>query len=381
MKLHTFSITALVAIGFFGPTTAKAENLRVLDWNIANLAEGPGVSLRGVTRSEPDYATLHRIVENAHPDIVALQEVGSIPGAKAVLGSGYEVAFESRCLENEKKCQSDNDDIYTAIAFRRELEPQVSVFQIPELAILHQSECPKDPARPIRGGVGITIKIGEQTVWIPSLHMKASCKSGTGEEGETADDCRTQRRQFELLRAWINARPADDGVILTGDFNRRLLKTSDQIRQDFFEKFPRPRQFLPSGNRSCWARQDVGINISDDAHKKQALESNPVFDQSETVPFLYDPHSNRDIDFFIAEGIDTATSLAAEQKPMTGDYRFGAIAKDWLKNCDGTVKKSDRKLRDPRRPDDPPKPSVIAFSESFPSDHCPNLLTISRSAP
>lgn len=363
---------ALLLIGTL--TTADAKPLRVVSWNIANLASGPGVALRGYQRTSADYAVLQNIIRTLDPDIIALQEIGSLPAARMVLGDGYAVAFESRCLANPHRCEADNDDIYTAIAYKTALAGSMSVFQLDQLAIAHRDECGVE--RQVRGGVGVRMVLKGQSVWIPSLHLKASCKTGAGTRGETADDCATQRAQFQMLRDWINGLPKDDAVILTGDFNRRLLKTGDvDVRQTYFDAYPRPRMFLPSGDRACWSRRDSGVDLRDEAHKRAAFAANPDYDRQGLVPFLYDPWAQRDIDFFVIENLAPERVVASRQVPMTGHYQLRNIGKATLRKCDGSVKATGRST-DLRSGES--KPSALAFSEAYPSDHCPIVLDLAQ---
>src|SRR5262245_19986704 len=189
----------LIAVAFIAvaPTFANAAELRVASWNIANLASGPGVALRGQTRTEQDYTRMAEHVRLLRPDIMALQEIGSLPGARRVLGEGWRIVFETRCMTNAQKCEADSNDIYTAIAYREEIADRVSVFQVETLAIDHTDECGN--TRPIRGGVGVKLDIGGQPSWVLSVHMKATCKDDNIEPG-TEDDCATQRKQYEALK-------------------------------------------------------------------------------------------------------------------------------------------------------------------------------------
>lgn len=358
-------------------TTAGAEAIKVASWNIANLGEAPDKPLRGHARTPADYDAIRRIIASLDADILALQEIGSIPGARAVLGDDYAVVFETRCLTNERQCKTDNDDVYTAIAYRKALAERISVFQIDDLAITHTDEC--GITRAVRGGVGVKLAIGGQTVWIPSLHLKASCKTGGGTASETADDCATQKQQFKILRDWIEARPAGDAVILTGDFNRRMLITENNvIRQQYFDAYDKPRRFLPDQDRKCWSRNDSGIDLREDSYKLQALETNPRYDAEGAVPFLYDPWANRDIDFFVVENAAAALQLSARQVPMTGDYSLRRFGSATLETCKGTLK-TDGTGVDPRTGER--KPSIMAFSPAYPSDHCPIVLEIDGSVP
>ena len=128
--------------------------------------------------------------------MLALQEIGSLAGVEQFLDTTiYDIAFETRCLNNAAAFTTDVGDIYTAIAFKRDLQ-DAAVFQIDELAIDHESE--SGTSRPVRGGVGVSFMFNGQTVKVPSLHMKATCKDDRIEP-DTEDDCATQRAQYDAL--------------------------------------------------------------------------------------------------------------------------------------------------------------------------------------
>ncbi len=78
-----FAVTIALALSWVSP--AAAEQIRIVSWNLANLAEGPGIDLRGYTRSREDFDQLLFVISKLQPDIVALQELGSAPAAEAIL--------------------------------------------------------------------------------------------------------------------------------------------------------------------------------------------------------------------------------------------------------------------------------------------------------
>lgn len=347
-----------VAVGLMllGAMPGIADELRIASWNIANLASGPNLALRGYSRSAEDYALLANQARIFGTDIVALQEIGSIVGARAVLGDEYEIVFETRCTGNPRQCQEDNEDIYTAIAYRRALSGQITPFQIDELAIDHTSKCGE--TLPVRGGVGVRLDVDGQMTWIPSVHMKASCKNDRVEPG-TEDDCRTQRKQYEALAEWIPARPEGDAVIVAGDMNRLLLDKDDSIRSEIFLSANSNTRFLPEGaQRGCWKAHSYDFREL----SRQARQNNPVFDLQDITPHIYTPTSNVAIDFFVVVNPGSHMNFASDQIEMASLYRFENPG-ETLTACDGSVMTfGDRR--------------ALTFAEAYPSDHCPILLSI-----
>lgn len=353
MKYGCFAAAASVA-GFFSQA-AIADELRIASWNISNLASGPGVDLRGQTRTEDDYVYLRNQVRILGADIIALQEIGSLPGARAVLGDGYEITFETRCTAHETRCLSDHDEIYTAIAYRKELAGRVEIFQIDSLGIDHADEC--GVTRSVRGGVGVKLDIGGQMTWIPSVNMKASCKDDIIEEG-AEDDCRTQRAQYEELAKWIKSRPEGDAVIVTGDMNRTLLKPADSIRKEVFLDQFSGVQFFPEGQqRACWS----GARIKFDKLVEEAKKNNPAFEAEGLTPRIYSPASNIAIDFFVVVNANTRMSLVADQIELGSQYRLENPG-ETITKCDGSIVANGN--------------IALTFAEAYPSDHCPILLSI-----
>ena len=132
--------TRFMRLGFLLSTICiaspvMADDLTIMNWNIANLASDIGVSLRDGShiRTEEDYERIREIITDTDPDIIALQEIGSIAAARSILGEEYDVYFESRCTA--EICDADHGDIYSAIAHRNDLPVEdLRPFQIDELS-------------------------------------------------------------------------------------------------------------------------------------------------------------------------------------------------------------------------------------------------------
>jgi len=342
-------------IGGAQPAAAgqQSPKLVIASWNIANLG-APGTELRGYDRSSADYDRIEDIISDFDADVMAFQEIGSKAALEAVLPDGYVFQFETRCLENASACETDEEDIYNAIAIRDDLPH--AFFQIDELAVLHQNEC-GDPARPVRGGVGVDVTIGGQRYLIPSIHLKATCKNNSVEPG-TEDDCATQREQVQQLRDWMDAQDDDATIILAGDFNRQLLEDADDIRSNFFADVQQ-EHFLPAApERSCWS----SFSFDFAQLSAEARQNNPQFDAEDRSPWIFTPRSSTEIDFFVIENLSDGTPLIADQIELPGDYIFRDPGSA-LKQCDGSL----NAFGDGR---------VLTFGEAYPSDHCPIILTV-----
>lgn len=338
------------------------SRIKIISWNIANLAGAPGEALRGgYIRNDSDYSVLKDQLAALDPDIVALQEIGSIEGASRLVDtSRYTVAFESRCLENETACQTDTGDIYTAIAYKNNL-PGAETFQMDGLAVDHTNEC--GVTRPVRGGVGVSFNLADQTVLVPSLHMKATCKDDRIEPG-TEDDCETQKTQYDALSDWMDAQPSDHVIVLAGDFNRKLLNEKDSIRQSLDARVsPQALTYLPNAEmRTCWDKSDVRFDFA--RLKDEARANNPQIEAQNVDPFLYTPDANQEIDFFIIRGEFDRGRISSDQIELQGLYRFENPG-NTITQCDGeTILKFEGQDR------------ALVFSEAYPSDHCPLLLDI-----
>jgi endonuclease/exonuclease/phosphatase family metal-dependent hydrolase len=336
------------------PSFARATELRIASWNIANLASEPGKALRGFSRPSGDYDTIRDHISLLGADIIALQEIGSILGAKRVLGEEWKIAFETRCTKNSKQCNEDADEIYTAIAYRDGLPGSPAFFQVDALSIDHTDEC--GVTRPIRGGVGVKLDVNGQALWVLSVHLKATCKDDRIEPG-TEDDCATQKKQFDILKEWIDARPAADAVIIAGDYNRRLLNANDSIRRNIFAPYGDKLTILPGEKtRSCWRTHRFDFA----ALQAEAKRNNPAFDANGVTPRIYLPAGNFGIDHFVIVN-SRRPRYVADQIKTDGYYRFEKPG-ETLKTCSGEMLVQGKQ--------------ALTFGQSYPSDHCPILLSI-----
>ena len=349
------NLAAAVAIALLHIMPASAENLRVASWNIANLASQPEQALRGHARSAEVYAHINSVISSLDADIIALQEIGSIPGAERAVGPDYDVYFETRCMENDQRCRFDNDDIYTAIAVRKSIKDKVTIQQLDKLSILHDDEC-CTPPRHVRGSPVAVVEFGDQKIWIPSIHLKSACKEGTTNNDDLKDDCAVNATQFNILEHWIADRPKGDAVILAGDFNRLLFKAPNLVA-----RLGAKAQLLPEMHkRACWE----GYLFDFAALKQQALINNPNAYQGGLQPRIYTPTEFGAIDFFVVSGLRDSVAADADQIEMDAFYSFGDPG-SVLTKCDGSS--------------NPFGTQLLTFGRADPSDHCPIVMSIKES--
>lgn len=349
--MKNFTLQAFLLVSLIGSDSALAETVRIASWNIANMAAEPGQALRGHERSKEVYEQIRETIRSLDADIIALQEIGSIPGAKSVLGPDYQVNFETRCLENAKSCLEDNDDIYTAIAVRNSIAGKVSIAQFDDLALFHDDEC-DTPPRQVRGSPVAVLQFGGQHVWIPSIHLKASCKSGTAGNPDVEDDCELNAAQFDILAKWISERPEGDAVILAGDFNRLLFEAPALV-----SRLGNANLYPSENSRTCWA--DYHFNFNE--LKDQARANNPLAFSTGLEPQIYTPKQFGAIDFFVVTGLTGSVAGDADMVEMTDLYDFRDPGST-LTKCDGSPNPFGNKL--------------LTFAKADPSDHCPIVLEL-----
>jgi len=372
---------------------ASAEPLKVMSWNIANLAQEAGVSLRGGhVRTEDDMQVIRDTIAKRDPDIIALQEIGSISGARNVLGNQYEVAFESRC--GEFACEADQGEIFTAIAWKKSLEVDMDVIHLDALSEIHVSECQYNSPRPVRGGVGLSFTFDAVAYKVLSVHLKASCAREENNDvvryPDLSDDCLVLDKQFNTLNKWIKDQSfAGYTVVVGGDFNRFLLDADDRYPAVLRATNPTVR-IEPATESQCWPRN---YPQSRSLRAKLAREA-----FAEVGPFKWQPYMPSSIgsrDFFIVSGPETrsvsagaeillrpdplvhdpepnnapeAQRAAIEQQALAVGVRIGP-PDGYLEACMPPSPNETAKLPLPQ-----PFPggnTVLSFAPVFPSDHCP----------
>lgn len=389
---------AAVMLGL-GAVPAQAEPLKVMNWNIANLAQEAGVSLRGGhVRTEADMQVIRDHIARTDPDLIALQEIGSMAGARNVLGEGYELLFETRC---GAACKQDRGDIFTAIAWRKSLDLAVQHVQLDALSETHSSGCVHQSDRPVRGGVGIAFAHDGADYTVLSVHLKASCADEESNDPvrypDLADDCAVLDKQIATLGNWIKDRTGEGRtVIVAGDYNRKFLEADDRHAAALRQIDPAIR-FEPSQQSQCWPRN---YPQSRSFRKRLAHEAFAEAGNFDWLPYM--PSSIGSRDFFIISGpqsgrvgpgaeillrpdplvhdpepnnIPLEQRIAIEEQAKAVGVRMGE-PDGYIEAC--TPEAADETVKFP-----PPQPfpggnTVLSFAPMFPSDHCPIEITIGQ---
>lgn len=278
----------LVGLGLaVGAAVTHAETLTVATWNIANLHHEDGVALRdrAVRRQAVDYRRLAQVADGLSADIVMLQEIGSPRALARVFPSGkWHLIVSDRYAPGSEDRAPRERDIHTAVALARTRFAVAPKVHTVEALAVHHLDVYGDRAtsRSTRAGIALTVRFGGRDVSVLGVHLKSGChqyrldpvedqQRRSGKVWGSRFDCRTLVAQRAVLESWIEQQHAlGRGVIVAGDFNRRLnLRVgSDQRAEDFWRELndgtPRGLDLRlgPAGRDDvCWA-----------AHRKRFTE-------------------------------------------------------------------------------------------------------------
>jgi endonuclease/exonuclease/phosphatase family metal-dependent hydrolase len=179
-----------------------SERLRLATWNVEWLSGTVGSG--AVPRTVADYARLRDHALRLDADVIALQEVENRAAVARLLNPDeYQVLLSEGGREQR-----------IALAYRR----SVRVTDHREFAALDVGD--------VRPGLDVTVALGQRSLRLLVVHLKARCPSQPLESGRP---CATLARQLPILESWIDAR-AREGVpfAVLGDFNRRFFATADE---------------------------------------------------------------------------------------------------------------------------------------------------------
>ena len=233
--------------------TTEATPLRIVSWNIANLHHETDVALRSraAARSASDYQALASIAANLNADIALLQEVGSLQAVARVFpASAYHLFISDRYTTGDESKSMEQRDIYTAVAISKDRFPTPPpVYTESAFSISHidyHAKSATASSRPTRAAMVVELQQHARTVKLLNLHLKSSChqyalkpvadqNKQSGQVYGSRFDCRTLKAQQLILENWIEVQHAlGHGVIIGGDFNRRLNRVFENGNTDHF---------------------------------------------------------------------------------------------------------------------------------------------------
>jgi endonuclease/exonuclease/phosphatase family metal-dependent hydrolase len=270
-----------ILAGLVTCSTAQAEDIRFGTWNITNLHHESGVPLRNgaVPRDDEDFERLREFAASLKLDIVALQEIGSPTALSRIFpAEDYHLMISEDYVEGSETAPAQERDIYTAFAVRKEAFPQPpEVTTIDALGIRHLTvdRDGKPQARRVRSGLVMRLEGAGEPVELMNVHLKSVCNANsldpvydTRRDGTVQSnryDCRTLLAQTAILENWIEQRQQlGIGVIVLGDFNRQLNRTTgtDHMWQMLDDATPAGLDLVKapeSPDTVCWPEPHAGF--------------------------------------------------------------------------------------------------------------------------
>lgn len=172
-------------------------------------------------------ALLAKLIADAKPDLVLLQEVSDAAAAQSIVPAGWRTVSTAELWKTRQIAQN------LAIAWPDSLAPRVVGTELVE-PISQRGE----DGRMTRPGLAIELNVGPgRRIAILNVHLKAGCRKGRLDEANSrsatrADkrrqDCAVFQRQLPVMEDWIDAKlRARTAVLIAGDFNRDLLDEID----------------------------------------------------------------------------------------------------------------------------------------------------------
>ncbi|MBO7073032.1 MAG: endonuclease/exonuclease/phosphatase family protein [Acetobacter sp.] len=186
--------------------------LRISTWNLDWLIDKTPQTSRKIPldipyRTAHDYKTLAAYVSRLKPDLIGVQEVGSI----SVLTRLFPKTTYQILLSNDTILQ------HTAFIARK----QFQLHRNPDLTDLSISSSKKHT---LRNGLDVTVTFPNslsRELRILVVHLKTGCWDNSLQSHRRA--CYILRQQFAILKHWIQERAKEKvAFAIIGDFNRRL---------------------------------------------------------------------------------------------------------------------------------------------------------------
>ncbi|MET0284589.1 MAG: endonuclease/exonuclease/phosphatase family protein [Polyangiales bacterium] len=180
------------------PHSGAVGTLKVASWNLEWLHRANGMG--PVKRGDADYARLRAYAERLQADVIAFQEVDGVEAARRVFDPArYQLHAAAR-----------GDTQRTGFAVRKGVTLELH----PDYDALDRGN--------LRAGADVTIRKGELTLRLLSVHLKSGCFDAPLAGAQSA--CQKLAEQLPVLEAWIDARGRERvAAVVLGDFNRRLF--------------------------------------------------------------------------------------------------------------------------------------------------------------
>lgn len=225
------------------------SNLRVATWNLSNLADiGAQAQSGSIERTKTDFDRLEQYARQLDADIVALQEVASLPALHRIFQNSHYKLYLSQRAKVEKS--GKHPGIYTAYAVRKSLAHYASVKPYKPLGLnkVHQGR--------LRWGLELILSLPNQKIYFLNVHLKSGCAFGSLEKIKKKA-CSIISRQVEPLKHWLDQRYVNNQTfMILGDFNRAFDRYSE--RDHFWQRLKDKslsgslsRKPLKQRNR-CW---------------------------------------------------------------------------------------------------------------------------------
>ena len=222
MRVAGYSLLIFLILPL-APPAGLAGDLRIAAWNLEHLDDAKGEGCIG--RNGADYVALARRIGELDVDVVAFQEVENAAAAHRVFPvSDWHVEMSLRPpMERSRACwdraEARLGHLGTGFAIRR----GIAYRRNGDLKALGGEDAFQ------RWGTDITVMATERELRLLSVHLTTGCWGAKQDrENRRRKACATLRGQIDLLKAWAEARQAEDAAfVILGDFNRRLTLPGD----------------------------------------------------------------------------------------------------------------------------------------------------------
>lgn len=229
MKYVRFRSLWLIILLIFHPLSQASQSLTISTWNMEWLTVKPSATIPASQRTEKDFSLMATYLQSLDTDILAFQEVDSLPAIRRITGDNYHLILSDRALSVNRRHQFETINQFTGFAIRQgipyENQPDIklnaggnSKLRFATYAIIN----PHSP-RPIH---------------LLAVHLKAGC---SGKFSNINTHCTRLRQEGAALNQWIKAREKrGHAYIIMGDFNHNLAFRGDWLWQSVTQGVRRP---------------------------------------------------------------------------------------------------------------------------------------------